>query len=154
MRALSAVPTPARWTIRGEGEGTPVPDRRESEREAAARWNDPRIILAVIQLFVAIAGLAVVVLGGLLGAYVLMQTRAATSEMSNAQLAQQLTALAADQRTLGVKMDRITDAVSASTAESAEIKNTLTTLRRDLDRETEDRKGRDGWLEARIVSGK
>lgn len=126
-----------------------MPDRRESER-----WTDPRIILAVIQLFVAVAGLAVVILGGLLGTYVVMQTRATTSEMSNAQLAQQLSALAADQRTLGVKMDRITDAVSASTAESAEIKNTLTTLRRDLDRETEDRKGRDGWLEARIVSGK
>jgi hypothetical protein len=126
-------------------ENSIMPDRRESEQPA--RWADPRIILGVIQLFVGVAGLAVVVFGGLIGIYVMMQTRSATSEMSNAQLSQQITLL-------GSKVDKMTDAVSASTAESAQLKSNVETLKRDLEREAEDRKARDGWLEARIVSNK
>lgn len=136
---LVAVPTDYR-----EG-GAAVADRRESEQPA--RWADPRIILAVIQLLVGMAGLAVVVFGGLIGIYVMIQTRSATSEMSNAQLAAQIAVV-------GTKVDKMTDVVSASTAESAQLKATVETLKRDLERETEDRKSRDGWLEARIVSGK
>lgn len=124
-------------------------ERRESER-----WTSPRIILTVLQLvigaaglFVSIMGFLMVVGGGIFGAYVLSQKNDVTSEMSNAQLAQQI-------NTLSVKVDNMTTILSTSAAENAELKNTVATLRRDLDRETEDRKGRDGWLEARIVSGK
>jgi outer membrane murein-binding lipoprotein Lpp len=111
-------------------------------------------MLSVAQLFIGAAGLLVSVMGfllvvggGLLGAYVISQTNDATSEMSNAQLAQKIDSLE-------MKVDKMTDVVSASGRKDAEIESTLATLRRDLDRETEDRKGRDGWLEARIVSGK
>lgn len=139
-------------TTENEGDGV-TEERRESER-----WTSPRIILTVLQLFIGFAGLCVSILGflmvvggGLLGVYVVSQTKDATSEMSNAQLAQQI-------GQLSIKFDKLNDAVTmntqTSTRETTELKNDVATLRRDLDKESEERKGRDGWLEARIVSGK
>lgn len=71
-----------------EREVQPIVEERRSG------WTDPRVILGGFQLLmsgcavlVAIAGLAVVIFGGLLGAYVLNQTKTVTSEMSTGQLA-------------------------------------------------------------------
>ena len=88
-----------------------------------------------------------VVMVSLIGTYVMMQTRDTTSEISNAQLAQQVGVLSG-------KMDKFNEMLSASVTGTAELKSGVETIKRDLDREAEERKSRDEWLEARIVSGK
>src|SRR5688500_13170773 len=109
MQTLSAVP------MVGAEEGLPVPDRRETEQpEQPARWTDPRTILAIVQLFVAMAGLAVVVIGGLVGIYVVTETRATTSEMSTGQLSQQLNQLEA-------KVDKTFELVSSTNAATNDL---------------------------------
>lgn len=137
---------------RGNREDSTVPENNEE------RWTSPRIVLTLIQLFIGFLGLCVsalslmVVVGGMvLGAYLLSQKNDVTSEMSNVQLAQQI-------GTLSAKFDKFTDtqtlAAQTSAREMTEVKSDVATLRRDLDNEAKSRESRDGWLEARIVSGK
>lgn len=114
-------------------------------------WADPRVIVAAIGVMVSGMFQLLTLAGVVIGIYVMSQTRSATSEMSNVQLGQQLT-------NLSLKVDKVTDIIVATQQENAtrnaELAASVATLRRDLDKESEERKGRDGWLEARIISGK
>ena len=122
-------------------------DERVETRRSEDRWSSPRTILAVAQLMLTLGSFAFVVMVSLVGTYVMMQTRDTTSEISNAQLAQQVGVLSG-------KMDKFNEMLSASVTGTAELKSGVETIKRDLDREAEERKSRDEWLEARIVSGK
>lgn len=114
-------------------------------------WSDPRVVVAIaFGLFSAITS-ALTFCGVIVGIYVVMQTKSATSEMSNAQLG-------AGIQTLTEKVDKFTELVldekQRAATSTERIENNLATIRRDLDREAKERQDRDGWLEARIVSGK
>jgi len=63
------------------------------DRREPSGWTDPRVIVATVQVFVALGnafiaflGLCVLIGGGLLGTYVVVQTRNATSEVNNQTL--------------------------------------------------------------------
>lgn len=68
-------------------------------------WGDPRVIVSVVgvlfsgcSVLVSLVGIAIVVFGGLFGAYVVTQTKTVTSEMSNATLSVEIQKINSEMR--------------------------------------------------------
>jgi hypothetical protein len=88
-------------------------------------WSEPRVIMSIVgalfsgcSLLVAIAGLAVVVFGGLLTAYVVSQTKTATSEVSNQTIVNEM-------QKMNAKLDGVANDVkvltNADTAKAGQL---------------------------------
>lgn len=123
---------------------TVVPIRSEETalnvEERRSAWLDPRVITGVVQLafsgcsiLVAIGGLVVVIAGGLLGTYVLMQTRATSSEVSNQQLVSEV-------QKIGAKLDGVADDVKELTNSKAQQAAQITALEKAISQNDTDTK--------------
>jgi len=126
-----------------------VPDRRSDGGE---NWFSPRIILTFFQLivaigalFVAVVGIFVVVFGGLIGTYVVMQTRTATSEVSNQTLVNEVQKVSAKLDAVG---DDVKEIATVNTQQTGQIQG-LDSKIQNLDKSMEDLK-----TEVGIVSSK
>lgn len=102
-------------------------DRRGSE------WTSPRAVTSIAQLLfsgcsilVGIAGLFVVVCGGLLGTYVVMQTRAASSEVSNQQLVGEVQKMSTKLDTVATDVKDLSNAKTAQAAKIEALDKALT----------------------------
>lgn len=112
-------------TLEREAEAGLEERERSGLLDRRSAWSDPRTITAVVQLlfsgcsiFVAVIGLAVVVLGGAVGSYVLMQTKDATSEVSNQQLVTEMQKISTK---LDVVADDVKELSNAKTEQGAKI---------------------------------
>lgn len=132
-------------TLEREAEAGLEERERSGLLDRRSAWSDPRAITAVVQLLfsgcsvlVAIAGLAVVVLGGLVGAYVLNQTKTATSEMTNAQVAVEI-------GKVNTSLEKLDGKVTTAMGTLSTVQGRIDALQRETeqaratDRETQER---------------
>lgn len=123
-----------------EREGRIVPDRRESR----VSWTDPRVVTTIIFGLAGVVFSLLTLAGFIVGIYVVMQTKSATTEVSTS-------VLAAEMSKMNDKLDALSDDVKSGTKDVIEMKSQTVQNTRDIERESNERKGSDGEHHARFV---
>lgn len=123
-------------------------EEQHGQRERRSGWTDPRVVVSLVAVFgqgcailLSFVGLCVLIGGGLVGIYVVSQTKTATSEMSTGQLAVEI-------GKLNTNIDRLDGKVTTAIGTLTTAQGRIDTVSRDV----EQLRGTDKDLQDRLMT--